>query len=136
MAKFLMIVALSTESTVDQNKENLKLIAGIFEKVADFIIDFDVIISESEIVANIVETVDSLFQWTPSAIEAASSSRYIIYSYLSKFSGITCNFSTRIMRAFERVVSFYSQQIPVNTSQVLNFTSTILVTERVSNAWC
>ena len=78
MAKFLMIVALSTESIVDQNKENLKLIAGIFEKVADFIIDFDVMISESEIVANIVETVDSLFQWTPSAIEAASSSRYII----------------------------------------------------------
>ena len=78
MAKFLMIVALSTESTVDQNKENLKLIAGIFEKVADFIIDFDVMISESEIVANIVETVDSLFKWTPSAIEAASSSRYII----------------------------------------------------------
>ena len=78
MAKFLMIVALSTESIVDQNKENLKLIAGIFEKVADFIIDFDVMISESEIVANIAETVDSLFQWTPSAIEAASSSRYII----------------------------------------------------------
>ena len=78
VAKFLMIVALSTESTVDQNKENLKLIAGIFEKVADFIIDFEVMISESEIIANIVETVDSLFQWTPSAIEAASSSRYII----------------------------------------------------------
>ena len=78
MAKFLMIVALSTERTVDQNKENLKLIAEIFEKVADFIIDFDVMISESEIVANIVEIVDSLFQWTPSAIEAASSSRYII----------------------------------------------------------
>jgi hypothetical protein len=78
VANFLMIVALSAESEVDQSKENLKLIAGIFEKVANFIIEFDVMISESEIIANIVETVNSLFQWVPSAIEAASSSRYII----------------------------------------------------------
>ena len=77
MAKFSAIVALSTNSTVDQIKENLKLIAGIFEKVADFIIQFDVMIGESEIIATIVETVNLLFQWTPSAIEAASSSRYI-----------------------------------------------------------
>lgn len=78
VAKFSMIIALSTESAVDQNKENLKLIAGIFEKVANFIIEFDVMINESEIIANIVETVNSLFQWVPSAIEATSSSRYII----------------------------------------------------------
>ena len=76
MANFSEIVALSTDSVVDQNKENLKLIAEIFEKVADFIIQFDVMISESEIVANIVQIVNSLFKWTPSAIEAASSSRY------------------------------------------------------------
>ena len=76
MAKFSEIVALSTDSVVNQNKENLKLIAEIFEKVADFIIQFDAMISESEIVANIVQIVNSLFKWTPSAIEAASSSRY------------------------------------------------------------
>ena len=76
MAKFSEIVALSTDNVVDQNKENLKLIAEIFEKVADFIIQFDVMISESEIVANTVQIVNSLFKWTPSAIEAASSSRY------------------------------------------------------------
>ena len=77
MAKFSEIVALSTNSVVDQNKENLKLIAQIFEKVVDFIIQFDVMIGESEIITKIVETVNSLFQWTPSVIEAASSSRYI-----------------------------------------------------------
>lgn len=75
MAKFLGIVALSTNSMVDQNRENLELIAGIFEKVADFIIEFDVMIGESEIIANIVKTVNTLLQWTPSAVEAASSSR-------------------------------------------------------------
>lgn len=77
VAKFSEIVALSTNSVVDQNKENLKLIAQIFEKVVDFIIQFDVMIGESEIITKIVETVNSLFQWTPSVIEAASSSRYI-----------------------------------------------------------
>ena len=77
VAKFSEIVALSTNSVVDQNKENLKLIARIFEKVVDFIIQFDVMIGESEIITKIVETVNSLFQWTPSVIEAASSSRYI-----------------------------------------------------------
>ena len=93
VAKFSEIVALSTNSIVDQNKENLKLIAGLFEKVADFIIQFDVIIGESEIIANIVETVNSLFRWTPSAIEAASSSRYIYDAdYLSIFNGMTCEF--------------------------------------------
>lgn len=90
MAKFSRIVALSTKSIVDQNKENLKLIAGIFEKVAEFIIQLDVMIGESRIVANIVETVNSLFQWTPSAIEAASSSRYTYRTQITLFTGMIC----------------------------------------------
>lgn len=77
MAKLSEMVALSINSIVDQNKENLKLIAGIFEKVANFIIQFNVMLGEGEIIANMVETVNSLLKWTPSAIEAASSSRYI-----------------------------------------------------------
>ena len=40
------------------------------------------------------------------------------------------------MRAFEQVASFYAWQIPENTSQIFNLTSTILVTERVSHARC
>lgn len=90
MAKFSRIVALSTKSIADQNKENLKLIAGIFEKVAEFIIQLDVMIGESGIVANIVETVNSLFQWTPSAIEAASSSRYTCRTQITSFTGMIC----------------------------------------------
>ena len=77
VAKFSDIVALSTESRADQNKETLKLIARIFQKVTDFIIQFNVMIGESEIVENIVEMVNVLFQWNPSAIEVESSSRYM-----------------------------------------------------------
>ena len=90
VAKFSRIVALSTKSIVDQNKENLKLIASIFEKVAEFIIQLDVMIGESGIVANIVETVNSLFQWTPSAIEAASSSRYTYRTQITSFTDMIC----------------------------------------------
>ena len=92
VAKFSRIVALSTKSIADQNKENLKLIAGIFEKVAEFIIQLDVMIGESGIVANIVEIVNSLFQWTPSAIEAASSSRYTYRTQITSFTDMICEF--------------------------------------------
>lgn len=85
MAKLSKILELSTKSIVDQNNENLKLIAEIFEKVVEFIIQFNVMIGESEITANMVEAVNSLFQWTPSAIEAASSSRYDIKCANSTF---------------------------------------------------
>lgn len=45
---------------------------------------------------------------------------------------MTCELSYRIMRAFEQVASFYAWQIPENASQIINLTSTVLVTERVS----
>ena len=39
----------------------------------------------------------------------------------------------RIIKSFEQVASFYTRQLPDNTSQIFNLTSTILVTERVSH---
>ena len=75
VAKFSDIVVMSKESRADQNKETLKLIAKIFQKITEFIIQVKVMIGESEIMEDIVGTVNALFQWNPSAIEVDSSSR-------------------------------------------------------------
>ena len=76
LTKFSDIVALSKDRAVDQTVENLKLIADIFEKVVSFITENSIPVNESWIVTNVVRTVDSLLQWTPTSIEAITSSRY------------------------------------------------------------
>ena len=76
LTEFSDIVALSKDRVVDQTIENLKLIADIFEKVVSFIVENSVPVNEGQIVTNVVRTVDSLLQWTPTSMEAATSSRY------------------------------------------------------------
>lgn len=77
VSEFSDIVALSKDRAVDQTVENLKLIADIFEKVVSFIVENSVLVNESMIVTNVVRTVDALLQWTPTSIEATTSSRYV-----------------------------------------------------------
>ena len=77
LTEFSDIIALSKDRAVDQTVENLKLIADIFEKVVTFIVEYSVPVNDSQIVTNVVRTVDSLLQWTPTSVEATTSSRYI-----------------------------------------------------------
>ena len=76
MTEFSDVVALSKDRAVDQTADNLKLIADILEKVIGFITENSIPVNERGIVTNVVRTVDSLLQWTPDAVGAATSSRY------------------------------------------------------------
>ena len=54
----------------------MKLIADIFGNVADFIVENRVEVSDGGIGTNVVLAVGSLVQWSPTAIEATTGSRY------------------------------------------------------------
>ena len=81
MLMFSNIVAESAKNAVDQTADNLDLIARLFDKVASFITDNDILIDDRDILSNTVKTIDSLFQWMPDVIEADSASRYVLVKF-------------------------------------------------------
>lgn len=78
MLTFSNIVAQAAMNAVDQTTENLGLVADLFDKVTSFILENDILVDDRDILSNTVRTIDSLFQWMPSAIEASSGSRLVL----------------------------------------------------------
>lgn len=130
MLMFSNIVAESAKNAVDQTADNLDLIAKLFDKVASFITDNDILIDDRDILSNTVKTIDSLFQWMPDVIEADSASRYVLVKFWLSLNGVV--FLYRILNSYESILSLHIQQIPENLSQLFNFTTSLLLSEKVS----
>lgn len=78
------------------------------------------------------QTMNSLLQWMPDTTDVASSSRYteqILHLDTPNTLFVPLH---RTVASFEELVSLYTHQIPVNTSEHFIFSSLALLLERVS----